>query len=57
MVTACPELDAAFPAMVGDKVEAIIVQGSLMSTHVADLAIGHGLPVVSPTLSFAMMGA
>ena len=43
--------------MVGDKVEAIIVQGSLMSTHVADLALGHGLPVVSRTLSLAMMGA
>jgi putative tryptophan/tyrosine transport system substrate-binding protein len=38
-VTAGPELDAAFPAMVGDKVGAIIVQGSLLSRHVADLAL------------------
>ena len=45
-MTAGPELDAAFPAMVGDKAEAIIVQGSLMSTHVADLAIGRGLPAI-----------
>jgi putative tryptophan/tyrosine transport system substrate-binding protein len=56
MVTSGPELDAAFPATVAHKVEAVIVQGSLVSTHVADLALGHRLPTVAPTLSFPMMG-
>jgi len=50
------ELDAAFPAMVRGNVEAVIVQGSLVNKHVADLGLEYRLPTVSPFLSFAALG-
>jgi putative tryptophan/tyrosine transport system substrate-binding protein len=56
MVKAGAELDAAFPAMTDKHVDAMIVQPSLPLTHVADLAIGHRLPAVSPLGSFANAG-
>jgi putative tryptophan/tyrosine transport system substrate-binding protein len=52
MVKAGAELDAAFPAMVTNKVEAVIVQPSLPLKHTADLAIAHRLPAVANFLSF-----
>jgi putative ABC transport system substrate-binding protein len=54
IVTAGPELDAAFPAMLGNKIEAVIVQPSLINKHIADLALASRLPAVSPT-SFAFV--
>src|SRR5947207_2720333 len=39
IVTAGPELDAAFPARRGNKMEAVIVQPSLINKHVAALAL------------------
>src|SRR5262249_21904434 len=44
IVTAGPELDAAFPAMLGNKIEAVIVQPSLVDKPVADLALASRLP-------------
>jgi putative ABC transport system substrate-binding protein len=57
IVTPGPELDAAFPAMVHNKIEAVIVQGSLVSKHVADLALANRLPAVAPNQAFVRMGA
>jgi putative ABC transport system substrate-binding protein len=56
MVKAGPELDAAFPAMVANKVEAVIVQPSLPLKHVADLAIEYSLPAATNSLDFATNG-
>jgi putative ABC transport system substrate-binding protein len=56
MLAAGPELDAAFPAMVDRNIEAVIVQGSLVNKHLADLGLEYRLPIVSPFLSFAAMG-
>jgi putative tryptophan/tyrosine transport system substrate-binding protein len=56
IVAAGAELDAAFPAMVSRNIEAVIVQGSLVNKHVADLGLEYRLPTVSPFLSFAAMG-
>ena len=52
-VTAGPSLNAAFPAMVADKVGAVIVQPSLPLAHVAQLALRHQIPAVSPNGPFA----
>jgi putative ABC transport system substrate-binding protein len=56
MVKAGPELDAAFPAMVANKVEAVIVQPSLPLKHVADLAIEYSRPAAANFLEFATNG-
>jgi putative ABC transport system substrate-binding protein len=56
MLAAGAELDAAFPAMVGRNIEAVIVQGSLVNKHLADLGLEYRLPIVSPFLSFGAMG-
>jgi putative ABC transport system substrate-binding protein len=55
-VTSGPELDAAFPAMLTQKVEAVIVQPTLPARHVADLAIKSGLPSAAPASGFAHSG-
>ena len=52
-VTAAPSLDAAFPAMVSKKVEAVIVQPSLPPAHAARLALRYRIPAVSPNGPFA----
>jgi putative ABC transport system substrate-binding protein len=57
LVAAGTELDAAFPAMVDKKIEAVIVQGSLVNEHVADLGLEHKLGMVSPFVNFPAMGA
>ena len=57
MVKAGGELDVAFPAMVGDKVEAVIVQPSLPLTQAADLAIRHQLPAAANVRDFATNGS
>jgi ABC-type uncharacterized transport system substrate-binding protein len=55
-VTAGPELDAAFPEMVRDGIDAVIVQPSLPLLHVANLALRYRLPAASPLRSFAALG-
>jgi putative ABC transport system substrate-binding protein len=56
MITPGPELDAAFPAMIDKKVEAVIVQPTLPLEHVADLAIRHRFATSAPTSGFATTG-
>lgn len=55
-VTAGPKLDAAFPAMAGNKVGAIIVQPSLPLTHAAQLALRYRIPAASPNGPFTGAG-
>jgi putative ABC transport system substrate-binding protein len=55
-ITAGASLDAAFPAMVGKKVGAVIVQPSLPLTHAAQLALRYRIPAVSPNGPFAGAG-
>jgi putative ABC transport system substrate-binding protein len=56
MVKAGPELDAAFATMVGDKIEAVIVQPSPPLKSAADLAVGHHLPAAANVPEFATNG-
>ncbi len=56
MVKANPELDSAFPAIIGSKVDALIVQGSLPMKRAADLAIRHHIPAGAPRKIFAQNG-
>jgi putative ABC transport system substrate-binding protein len=55
-VTAGPQLDAAFPAMVGDKIGAVIVQPSLPLARVANLSLRYRIPAASPLAPFAGAG-
>jgi putative ABC transport system substrate-binding protein len=50
------ELDAAFGAMVRGRAEAVVIQGSLSTKRVADLALEHRLPAASLSRSFADVG-
>jgi putative ABC transport system substrate-binding protein len=55
-VTAGASLDAAFPAMLGKKVGAVIVQPSLPLAHIAQLALRYRIPSASPNGPFAGEG-
>jgi putative ABC transport system substrate-binding protein len=50
------QLDAAFAAMAKGQAEAVVIQGSLSTKRVADLALGHRLPAASTTRAFADVG-
>jgi len=50
------DLDAAFGAMVRDRAEAVVIQGSLSTKRVADLALKHRLPAASLSRSFTDVG-
>jgi putative ABC transport system substrate-binding protein len=50
------DLDAAFRAMVRDRAEAVVIQGSLSTKRVADLALKHRLPAASLSRSFTDVG-
>src|ERR1700738_213836 len=43
------ELDAAFAAMTTGRADALIIQGSLSTRRIADLALAHHLPAASTT--------
>jgi putative ABC transport system substrate-binding protein len=49
MIHSAEELDAAFPSMERSRPDAVIVQPSLPTKRVAELALTHRLPAVSPT--------
>ena len=55
-VTAGASLDAAFPAMAGNKIEAVIVQPSLPIADAAQLALHYRIAAVSPNGPFAGAG-
>jgi putative tryptophan/tyrosine transport system substrate-binding protein len=50
------ELEQAFAAMLTDGVQALVMQGSLPSRTVAELAVKHRLPAASFTRSFPEVG-
>jgi ABC-type uncharacterized transport system substrate-binding protein len=56
MVRGHDEIDAAFAAMKKQGAGAVVVQGSLTTKDVADLALKHGLPAGAQTRSFAEVG-
>jgi putative tryptophan/tyrosine transport system substrate-binding protein len=50
------DLDAAFAAMVRGQADAVVIQGSLSTKRMADLALEHRLPAASTTRAFADVG-
>jgi putative tryptophan/tyrosine transport system substrate-binding protein len=50
------ELNVAFAAMVRGRADAVVIQGSLSTKRVADLALEHRLPAASLSRSFADVG-
>ena len=50
------ELDAAFAAMARDQADAVVIQGSLSTKRLADLALEHRLPAASSTRAFVDAG-
>jgi putative tryptophan/tyrosine transport system substrate-binding protein len=56
MVQKPDEIDAAFATMKKDGAGAVVVQGSLTTKYVADLALKYGLPTATQTRSFAEVG-
>ena len=56
MVRGADELESAFATFVSERVDAIVVQGSLSIKAVTDLAIKHRIPASSTSRSFAEIG-
>jgi putative ABC transport system substrate-binding protein len=50
------ELDAAFAAMARERADAVVIQGSLSTKRMADLALEHRLPAASSTRAFVDAG-
>jgi putative ABC transport system substrate-binding protein len=50
------ELDAAFAAMTTGRADALVIQGSLSTRRIADLALAQHLPAASTTRAFADVG-
>jgi len=50
------ELEAAFAAIASERAEAVVIQGSLSTKRIADLAVEHRLPAASTTRGFADAG-
>ena len=50
------ELDAAFAAMTKEQADAVVIQGSLSTKRLADLACEHRLPAASSTRAFVDAG-
>jgi putative tryptophan/tyrosine transport system substrate-binding protein len=49
-------LDVAFAAIVRGQADAIVIQGSLSTKRIADLALEHRLPAASTTRAFTDVG-
>jgi putative ABC transport system substrate-binding protein len=56
MVRGPDEIDAAFAGMKKEGASAVVVQGSLTTKDVAELALKHRLPTAAQTRSFAEVG-
>jgi putative ABC transport system substrate-binding protein len=56
MVRTTDQIDDALAAMKKDGVEAVVVQASLSTQHVANLMFKHRLPAATFTRSFAEVG-
>jgi putative ABC transport system substrate-binding protein len=50
------ELDATFAAMARGQADAVVIQGSLSTKRMADLALEHRLPAASSTRAFVDAG-
>jgi putative tryptophan/tyrosine transport system substrate-binding protein len=50
------ELEAAFAAVARGRADAVVIQGSLSTKRIADLALEHRLPAASTTRDFADTG-
>ena len=50
------ELDTAFAATAKTRADAVVIQGSLSTKRMADLAVAHRLPAASTTRGFADAG-
>jgi len=50
------ELDAVFAAMTNSRADAAVIQGSLSTKRMAELALEHRLPAASTTRGFADAG-
>src|SRR5438270_1295214 len=50
------ELDAAFAAMARGQADVVVIQGSLSTKRIADLALEHRLPAASTTRAFVDAG-
>jgi ABC-type uncharacterized transport system substrate-binding protein len=55
-VATAAEIETAFAAMAARRIDGLVVQGVLSSTHVAGLALRHRLPAVSQHPAFARQG-
>jgi len=56
MVRGPEEAENAFASMVSEKAEAVVVQGSLATKTVSDMAIKYRLPAASTTRAFVDIG-
>jgi putative tryptophan/tyrosine transport system substrate-binding protein len=56
MVRGADELEAAFETMARERVDALVVQGSLSIKPLTDLAIKHRIPAASTARAFAEIG-
>jgi putative tryptophan/tyrosine transport system substrate-binding protein len=56
MVHKPDEIDAAFAAMKKEGAGGVVVQGSLTTKYIAELALKHALPTATQTRSFAEVG-
>jgi putative ABC transport system substrate-binding protein len=56
MIERWTELEAAFTTMVKERADAVIVQGSVVTKPLADMAIKHRLPAASSTRSIVNVG-
>jgi putative tryptophan/tyrosine transport system substrate-binding protein len=56
MIHSAEELDAAFPAMETSRADAVIVQPSLPTKRVAELALSHRVPAICTFRDFAYDG-
>ena len=56
MVSTIDEVDSALASMKKDGADAVIVQGSLATQHVANLLLNHRLPAASFARSFVEVG-
>jgi putative tryptophan/tyrosine transport system substrate-binding protein len=56
MVRGLDEIDTAFAAMKKQEAGAVVVQGSLATRSVAELALRHGLPAAAQSRSFTEVG-
>jgi putative ABC transport system substrate-binding protein len=56
MISGSDELESAFKIMMQERADALIVQGSLVTKSLADMAVKYRLPMASSTRSIVDIG-